>query len=42
MRGGKTTRDPPYPNMTRKPARKDKEEEEEEEEKEDEEGLPST
>ena len=27
-RGGKTTRDPPYPNMTRKPARKDKQDEE--------------
>ena len=40
MRGGKTTRDPPYPNMTRKPTRKDKEEEEEE--KEDKEELPST
>jgi len=26
--GGKTTRDPPYPNMTRKPARKDKQYEE--------------
>ena len=39
-RGSKTNHDTPYPKMTRKPARKDKEEEEEE--KEDEEGLPST
>jgi len=28
MRGGNTTRDPPYPNMTRKNARKNKEDEE--------------
>jgi len=30
MRGGKTTRDPPYPIMTKKPARKDEQDEEEE------------
>jgi hypothetical protein len=33
-RGGKTTRDPPYPNMTKKSARKGKEDEEEKEEEE--------
>jgi len=38
-RGGKTTRDPPYPNMIRKPARKDKQDEED---KVEEEELPST
>jgi hypothetical protein len=32
MRGGKTTRGPPYPNMTRKIARKEKEDEEDKEE----------
>ena len=31
-RGGKTTRDPPYPNMIRKSARKEKEDEEDKEE----------
>jgi len=36
MRGCKTTRDPPYPNMTQKNARKDKEDEEEKEEDEEE------
>ena len=30
--GGKTTRDPPYPNTTRKSARKEKEDEEDKEE----------
>jgi len=39
MRGGKTTRDPPYPNMIRKPARKDKQDEED---KVEEVELPST
>jgi len=38
-RGGKTTCDPPYPNMTRKPARKDKQDEED---KVEEVELPST
>jgi len=38
-RGGKSTRDPPYPNMTRKPARKDKQDEED---KVEEVELPST
>ena len=39
MRGGKATRDPPYPNMTRKPARKDNQDEED---KVEEVELPST
>ena len=38
-RGGKTTCDPPYPNMTRKLARKDKQDEED---KVEEVELPST
>jgi len=38
-RGGKTTRDLPYPNMIRKPARKNKQDEED---KVEEEEFPST